>query len=590
MDSSAARLDKGVEFVRLTEQTGMSRSLPGRFAVDVSGRWKTDWQLPEAGDRRIRQEGRWYIGVRRTVLPTLDAWMAAAGEHLDDRPFGKSRAGAVSTGLDTLVSTVYVPMQSTTAVRILRGGVGLAYHPWLPLTMHAALGPVQDKRIAQVHSGLGLWTHSELNHWNLAGYDQSLELDYGRETPRNHNSEDLSGRYELFREFYAGNTNRTQISGTSLGRDVYFDATGEVARRKERNFAVRDALTYGVAKNVRAEFSGELTHKKTEQSQHNVTASSLEENQVGFEATLAARHRGLSGEMQMAVRTVTQTVRGDILQGQKTDLSLRGQAALPARSVLAFRLNVAKYSLDTRDPNNYDDRDQIQYGAEVAWSRPVTPSMIYELFSVSRLDHLVYIFRQSSANNRWTRFFLLGSSVRHSPGAFMNHLMRATVSANYQDFDFDADPRTSRSTVHRRVIVSDSANVFLAGRWRLEGKGSWQQEEFGRLFWSSFSEERSDQTFTVSASLQAVYRIARDTEIGAGALWDSRKGERFPTLTQAHREVFQNLCTYGPQLMMVRSAASGWHLDLRARALRQYQLNKDPRWILMGEMTGGWRW
>jgi hypothetical protein len=589
-DSTSIRTEKGIEFVRTTEQSGISRFVTGKFSVDVNGRWKTDWQLPEHGDRRIRQEGRWYVGLRRTILPALDAWLAATGEHLDDRPYGSPRPTSGSQTADSGASAVFIPAQSTTAVRILRGGGGLTLNAWKPLTINAAVGPVQDRRISQVHSGLGVWSKAEINHWNLAGYDQSLDLEYGRETPRNHNSEDLSGRYELYREFYAGNTNRTQISGSSLGRDVFFDATGEVARRRERRFEVRDALTYGVTKAVKVQFSGELTHQKTEQSQQNSTVSSLEENQVGFESAIEARQGRLDSELQMAIRTITQTVRGDILQGHKTDLALQSRADLPGNSKAALRLSVSKYSLDTRNPDNYDDRDQIQYAAEALWSRPFFHTMVYEIFGVARLDHLVYIYSKSSANNRWTRFLLLGSNIRHRPSPGFNHTVRLTVSANYQDFDFDADPRTSRSTVHRRVVVSDSANATLAPRWRLESKLSLQQEEFGRLFWSSFTEERSDETYSVSASLQVVHRVLKDTDIGAGALWDSRKGERFPTSTQSKREVFQNLRTYGPQIMLTRSVPRGFYLDLRARSLRQYQLNRDPRWILMGEMTGGLRW
>jgi hypothetical protein len=287
------------------------------------------------------------------MLSFADVWMAAEGEHLDDRPrnLPVASTGAVDVpptrhGVD--MTPVFVSAQSVSAVRILRGGVGATVYPWAPLRANVAVGPVQDKRIGQVHSGAGLWTQVAIDHWNLQGYEQSLNLRYDRENPVNHNSEDFAGQYELFREFFAGNSNRATVSFGSLGRDVYLDTYQRSTRRAERNFGVKDVLTYGVARGLRVETSGEITRQKTVQSQLNEAASSLEENQAGFATAVQGQSGNLTGEARLEMRSITQTVRGDILQGRKTDLGVQGDLALPGRSTLALRAAVSKYSLDTR--------------------------------------------------------------------------------------------------------------------------------------------------------------------------------------------------------------------------------------------------
>jgi hypothetical protein len=595
-DSSGVQVEKGIEFLRITERLNSQVKLPMRFMVDANAQWKTEWQTPEGQTDRVRQDGRWYAGMSQPVVSWASAWLAASGEHLDDRPYNlpariPTRVDLFPRAHDYAEAAVFAPTQSAAAVRILRGGMGLSANPWKPLRADAGIGPVQDRRIGQMSSGVGVWTHLGLDHWNLAGYDQSLSLDYDRETPRHHNSEDVKGRYEVYREFFEGNSNRAELSFTSLNQDVYLDASGRTGRRVEKGYTLKDVLRYSISRGMRVEMGGDIVREKTDQSQPDAATSSLEENQAGFTSALQAESGIASGELQLGMRTITQNIRGDILQGHKSDLALQGQLALAGHTTLNARASVSKYSLDTRSTSNYDDRDELRYNLEAMVSRPFLKTFVYELHGLTQLDHLVYIFRQSSANNRWTRLFLLGSSIRHRPTQTFEQTVTASVSANYQAYDYDLDPRTSRSTVHRRVLLGDSVGFDLMSRFGLSGKVLWQQEEFGRLFWSSFTEERSDQTRSVTASLEMIMNVTRSLQAGTGVLWDSRRGERFPgTSTRTAQLVFQDVRTYGPMVTLRKTGYRGLFLDMNARVLRQFQLEHKTRWVTLGEMVGGFRW
>jgi hypothetical protein len=572
-DSAAVSYDRGAELARLSEIGGLHKRLASPIYLTALARWKTEWQTPEGETGRVRQDGRWYGGLNRNVSRPLQIWAASSGEHFDDRPAGKSP-----------------PLASITSVHILREGGGVVVKPWKPLAIDGGIGAVQDRRQNHVEGGLGIWTRADLEDWDLAGYVQDLTLQYNREAPRNHANEDRIGRLESFREFFPGNANRFEASASDLLREFYLSGVSRLSRREEKRYLVRDALTYSVRNQVRMEMEGDLRSESTVQKESGGGESSLRENQAGFTTTVTAGNDTMNAAVALGLRSVTQTIRGEILQGHKADLSLRSRVPLPLTSVLRLHLGVSKYSLDTPDPLNYDDRDELRYSFEGSWSRPFFRTLVYEMHGAVRLDHLVYLFRQSSANNRWTRFFLAGSTMQHRPNEWFMQTLQATVSANYQDYDFETDPRQSRSTVFRRVTLGDSLNFRISERAVFNTGVGYQIEEFGRLFWDSFEEERSDETRSYKVTGELSYRMAPRLRTGVGALWDRRRGKRFPDGTHKTTEVFQDVESYGPTMSLEGTAKQGFYLSVRARYVRQFQLGRDSRWLALGEAVGGIRW
>ena len=571
-DSVTMVYERGVELARLTEKAGKRQSLSSRFELATAARWKTEWHAPESEADRVRHDGRWYSGLQRQMTQPFTIWGAASGEHFDDRP---TKTSAVS---------------SATSVHILRGGGGVTTTPWKPLTFDVGVGGVQDRRIGRIEGGFGIWSRADLEHWDLAGYDQTLSLRYNRETPKRHENSDIIARYENYREFFPGNSNRAEATASVLSRDVYLDLTGQLSRRTEEKYDVRDVLTYDLRKGMRVEMTGDLLKQSTEQEQSGGTTTSLKETQAGFATALAAGNAKANALVSIGLRTVTQTIRGEILQGKKSDLAVQGHTALPLQSSLTARLAVAKYSLDTPNPDNSDDRDELRYTVDAAWSKPLFGTLLYELHGTAKFDHLVYLFSESSANNRWTRFFLAGSTLRHRPGGWFQQTMRVNVSANYQDYDFELDPNSTRSTVFRRITLGDTVSLGLTPRLHLNSHVGYQVEEFGRLFWDSFEEERSDETHSSNVTLELAYQFTSTVRAGAGGIWDKRRGKRFPDLTRQTEEVFQDLESYGPTFFAERKSAKGIFLSVRGRILRQFQLDRNDRWLTLGEASGGFRW
>ena len=595
VDSASTQFNQGVEYSRLTNYFSDRQEWNTGIASLVIGRWKTEWQDQRGSVDRLRHDGDWYVGLSRPIIDKVQFWCAGRGEHFDDRPIFRRtnpvvRADLLPKSPFVETSDIMASTESATATRVLRGGAGVSYRPAQALSFHSGAGLVDDKRIGQHEAGFGTWSTVELDQWMTGGYIHNGSLDFKQESPTNHYSLDLTGKYELFREFFPGNSNRTRLSAGIIERDVYRGSLMPASRRREKHIVVRDNLKYEIADKVSVSMSGDFQRETTDLGGDSGSGSDLEEQQAGISVSLNGRYRGSAGRVSVSVRSVSQTIRGEILNGRKTEASFLGSTVLPDRSSLGLRLAVSKYALDTRSDRNFDDRDELGFRIESKWTKAFWGAMVYELRALAHLDHLVYIFEESSANNRWTRLFLLGSRVRHQPSKMFMQEFKFTVSANYQAYDFEFNPKATRSTVFRRFIAGDSVVVHFTDALWIDSEFTFQIEELGRLYWEVFEEARSDETKSWYLAAAVNRRLTGNFAAGAGYLWNRRYGDQFTNSENSLRERFQDLNSYGPLFNFRYLPESGFFLFGSGRALQQFELDQEARWIISGTITGGIRW
>ncbi len=532
-------------------------------------RWKTEWQTPGSGQHRIRQDGRWYAGMSRRISGKVSFWSGAGGEHFDDR--------AASGG-------------EAYRTQIVRTGGGLKVNPATRFGVAAGAGLIEDRRSGIDESGLGLWSNAKIEEWNAGGYLQSLSLELNREAPNERRNEDFIADYRLYREFSPRNTNELKVHGSRLVREVYTGDLLFLAHRVDEDLILRDELNYYSSPLVQLQLAAEIIHDQTEQSTQSSLSAALEENQGVVSFRLASRYKRSTSEFSGDVRTITQTVRGDVLQGNKTEISWKGSTEFPQRSRFELELGVSKYTLDARSMENDEDRDELKFTIDTKWSKRFGKALDYELRSSVQLDHLVYLRGSYSANNRWTRLFLLGSTMQYQPVASLRQTLRAMLTATYHDYDFDLNDRSQRSTVHRRLSLGDSARYSLSRNWTAVLAAGISVEEFGRLFWDSFEEQRTDAGHSHSAMAIMERRIWRRWLTGAGGLWDSRENARFSDDGTDAREVYLQIRNYGPLAVIRYLGKSRFNVSIRGQAVRQFQLDRDSRWIVSGEASAGWTW
>jgi hypothetical protein len=594
-DSASTQLNQGVEYSRLSHYFGQQQQWKGGWAARTTGRWRTDWQDQRGSEQRMRQEGDWYFGVAKSVHDRISIWAAGQGEHFDDRPsdhraLSVIRASLLPRDLALPASETMFSTETASATRILRGGAGVSVRPYAPLLIYSAAGVVDDRRIGQQVTGFGSWSAVKLDQWESGGFRHDGSLDFRHESPANHYSMDLKGDYGLYREFFPGNTNRAHISAGLIESDVYRGPLIPSSRRREQRFLFEDDLEYEIADRVSIQMSGDFQRETTDLGTESSSGSELKEQQAGLSASIKGSYRQSTGLLTAGIRSVSQTIRGDILLGRKSELSFLGTTVLPDQSTLGLRMAVSKYVLDTPSDRNTDDRDELGFRIESTWTRVFFGSIVYELRTLANLDHLVYILADKSSNNRWTRLFLLGSRIRHQPVPFLLQEFRFIVSANYQAYDFEFNPRTIRSTVFRRFIASDSVNVSMTDKISLNAVLGYQIEELGRLFWEEFEEARSDETRSWNLAAILNRKMTRSMSLGGGYMWNRRIGDQFANSDEGLRERFQDLNSYGPILSISHQPATGFFLSGSGRALQQFELNQNARWIISGIITGGIRW
>lgn len=593
-DSVSTEMERGIELTRLTQQFSARPKIHQRMQSLFKMYWRTDQRTPETEADRIRQDGRWYAGTEFLQSCVAQWWIASEGEHFDDRPTGS--AAAQFRMLELQPNSPLLPEQalsfvrsSINSVRILRGGGGVMLRPIEKLSTYLGAGVVEDKRLGRVERGLGTWAQAKLDEWKAGGYLHSGQLGFNRETPTHHQNMDLNGRYSLFREFYPGNSNRASAAAALVTRDIYLDQSDVLSKREDRRIEVEDVLDYRINPRSSLQLAGDLLHDVTEQSQVEEARSRLEENQAGLRAQANNRLGKWSTHGQLGLRLITQTIREDVLQGSKADIALSALGPVGVLGDAAFRFAISKYQLDTKSDRNFDDRDELRFAAESALSRRINSAARLEVSLNTRLDHLVYLFRQKSANNRWTRYVGLSAKIIHQPARSFHQTVNVVVSANYTDYDFEQDARVTRSNVFRRLSAGDSLEVKLNSAWRLRARLQGQIEEFGRLFWDSFAEERSDETRSANTAFEIAHLVVRNTWVGAGGMWDSRRSVRFPTSISAQRDVVQDYQAYGPTWFVERIPARGLSARIHARHVRQFRLDKADRWLFIGEGALAWR-
>jgi hypothetical protein len=593
-DSLALRTERGVELTRQTEYLCWSDTALDSTDLQAIASWKTEWIGPTGQVERRRQDGRWYLSALHSWKPWLGVWAATQGEFFDERAPSSQRTASPSLenfpeNWELQTPSIVSSSVSPTTIRILRGGGGLRLQPLSHMELVTAAGVLEDRRFGLATSG-PLWeAGAQVADWDISGYVQNLSLQAESETPGAQHNRDLQGHYEVQRDFSPGTSNDAEVSVSEIHHSYFLDAAGRLANREERDTHFADRLTYAIRPDLGFNLSGELGNAKTEISQGQ-RKSSLEESRAAYDASLMRRANRFSGTIGIGMQSMTQTIDGDILQGRQMNLRLDAGFQPNAPDSFFAGAVVSKYQLDTRDPHNYDDRDELRYTFALGGLGILNSYLSWETSVRVTLDHLVYLFKQRSANNLWTRLFVVDAKMHHDPLSWLRQTFGFEISANYQAFDYEFDPRQIRSTVFRRLELSDSLAVEWTRSLSTVACVTLQREELGRLFWHEFQEERSDEITTIYSSLDFPWQIGRTTWLIVGGLYNYRRGFRFPTADFEEEEVFQNLQTYGPSWGLHHEIGTSFVANGKGQIVRQLELGQENRWLVMGEIGVTFRW
>lgn len=167
-------------------------------------------------------------------------------------------------------------------------------------------------------------------------------------------------------------------------------------------------------------------------------------------------------------------------------LSLIGFINLSDDDKIFFSLLQNKLRYDTPSPENFDDRDELLSIARIKYIRTITPFFDAFINLEGTLNHIVYIYSESSSNNNINRIIKLESGGDyHGKNFFSTNSF--SVMANYTVYDFEDINPTYRSFSFRQFSANDSSRIILTDNLSFIHNGYIKLSEQGDLKWASFS-------------------------------------------------------------------------------------------------------
>ncbi len=151
---------------------------------------------------------------------------------------------------------------------------------------------------------------------------------------------------------------------------------------------------------------------------------------------------------------------------------------------ISFLQNKLRY--DTPSPENYDDRDELLSIFRIKYIKTLTPFFDAFINLEGTLNHIVYIFSESSSNNNINRIIKLESGGNYD-GKYFSSANSFSVMANYTVYDFEDINPNFRSFSFRQFSANDSSKLIIGDNLNFLINGYIKLSEQGDLKWASFS-------------------------------------------------------------------------------------------------------
>ncbi|NQT34338.1 hypothetical protein HQ587_04040 [bacterium] len=180
---------------------------------------------------------------------------------------------------------------------------------------------------------------------------------------------------------------------------------------------------------------------------------------------------------------------------------------------------VMKYRFDTPDESDFNDRDELRYLFTLQGGKQLIPNLGVRFKLEADLTHLVYLYGQRSAENRWTRIFSLSCELPWRDDFFSN-IARFSLVSNYNVYDFSQSDQTM-SRVYRFFSAEDSLRIYLTPHSEVEMDVGVLLDEHGRFSWSEWVEKVSEDGYNVSATIAYTYK-AEDIDLRIGWAMNQR--------------------------------------------------------------------
>jgi hypothetical protein len=241
---------------------------------------------------------------------------------------------------------------------------------------------------------------------------------------------------------------------------------------------------------------------------------------------------------------------------------LRGTFINPLRNAdeIAFDGSMSMLRYDTPSAANVDDRDELLISALARYHRNQSRYLWFDFTAEVTLAHLVYLFKERSANNSWNRIIRFHPEMTYTPMKRLRSLIGFEVLANYTVFDFETDVPTIQSYSLRQFAFIDSTSYDISPRLGADVAVQVKLTERGELFWKEFSERPQQSIEEITFSPQLRYRFLGAAQVAIGFRSFAQNRFRYSNKTRRSESDYRS---YGPTTSVSMYLADGSLIELQ---------------------------
>lgn len=302
-------------------------------------------------------------------------------------------------------------------------------------------------------------------------YQRSYALPSGERSLR------FEGGYRWEKDPYA--QTETQVEYWDVAHQIFLPRGEELGRRKDQQLIVENRLRYQPFPHQDFSWQVRLEQRRSHTTYPGRISGDDQESKWDNQLSWQVRSGGWRWDFiggwrwrdQEYSRHLTQTRTGTIsvqslYQGGRVEL-MRG----------VFTLQ--RYWLDTPDPQEKNDRDELRLLGEGEAILPITPHIKLKIGGSDERVHMVYLFRPRSAENRREEVISLKGVVEFTHPTISNQL-GSVITAQTTAYDY-FPWRINSSRIYRHLTLSDSLTLLIKGGWRATGDASFTWSALGQL-------------------------------------------------------------------------------------------------------------
>ncbi|MDE3057281.1 MAG: hypothetical protein KGJ59_04920 [Bacteroidota bacterium] len=234
--------------------------------------------------------------------------------------------------------------------------------------------------------------------------------------------------------------------------------------------------------------------------------------------------------------------------------------------VLQSSASLLRY--DTPDSLNTDDRDELLMDFALRETHVFNPIVALSLAANATVGHIVYLFKERSANNNWNRIFRFSPEVQYTPSPDFRMFNSFEVLANYTVFDFESLLPSVQSYSYRQFAFMDSSAYDVSSRLGIDMYFYLRLYERGVLHWQEFSERPQQYVEEATFSPQVRYGNLRGMYFAVGFRSFAQNRYRY---VETRRVFDGNFFSYGPTMAIIISLSSRSRVELQGwKEFQQY--------------------